>query len=139
MPRRQNGTRHATVRDFRDMELMFKLRDEANDDGWADTEALAVAMGFDEDGRRNVGIRLGWMKRYGMLQRDEQSGLWRLSNGGERVVEARVRASTARQLEALDDEAMVEVMANVTSRYRFADPMTAALLRREFEFGTRPR
>ena len=139
MPRRQNGTRHATVFDFRDLDVMMKLEDEANDEGWIETEALASAMGFDEDGLRNVGIRLGWMRRYGMVQRDAKSGLWRLSPGGLRVTKARVRAATARELEALDDEAMVEVMANVTHRYRFADAMTAALLRREFMFGTQPR
>lgn len=135
----KNGQRHATLYDFRDLDILMRLEDESNEDGWVETEALASALGFDEDGRRHVGIRLAWMKRYGMIQRDDRTGLWRLSPGGERVIRAKLRAATARELEALDDDAMIEVMANVTHRYRFADAMTATILRREFLFGTQPR
>lgn len=133
-----SAQRHATLYDFRDLDVMMKLRAEGNEDGWVETEALASAMGFDED-RRPVGSRLSWMKRYGMIERDEQSGLWRLSPGGERVTEARLRANQKRSIETLPDESMIEVMANVAHRYRFADAMTAALLRREFLYGTAPR
>jgi hypothetical protein len=136
---RANGTRHATLYDFRDLDLLMKLDAESDSDGWVETEALAAALGFDDDGVRNVGIRLGWMKRYGMIQRDERTGVWRLSPGGERVIEARLRAATKRELEKLDDESMIEVMANVAHRYRHADAMTATILRREFLFGTQRR
>ena len=74
-----------------------------------------------------------------MIERDEERGLWRLSPGGSRVVAAKVRAAGKRELEALPDEAFVEVMANVSHRYAHADRMTAHLLRREFMFGTQPR
>jgi hypothetical protein len=117
---------------------MLKLEQEADDEGWIETEYLANAMGFNGDHHRHVGIRLGWMRRYGMLERDEQKGLWRLTPGGQRVIAARLKAASQRQLEALPDESMVEVMANVAARYHFTDSMTAHLLRREFLFGTQP-
>jgi hypothetical protein len=88
---------------------------------------------------RNVGIRLGWMRRYGMVERDEERGLWRLSPGGQRVIQARLRAAAQRELEALPDEALVQAMQSVVSRYRFVDAMTATMLRREFMYGTQPR
>ena len=72
-----------------------------------------------------------------MLDFDHTRRLWRLTPGARRVTDARLRASQARTIEALPDEAMVEVMANVTSRYRLGDPVTAHLLRREFLFGTK--
>jgi hypothetical protein len=136
--RRQNG-RHATLYDFRDVELLLKIDDEADNEGWIETEALARALGFDEDEFRNVGTRLGWMRRYGMIERDAQTGVWRVSNGGKRVVEAKLRAATKRELEAIDDEALIDAMTSVLHRYRFADAMTATILRREFAYGTQPR
>lgn len=128
----------ASLYDFRDLDLMLKLDADANDEGWIETEYLAGALGLD-DGNRNVAMRLAWMRRYGMIERDEAKGLWRLSQGGRRVVEAKLRAAAKRDLETLPDEAMIEVMANVTHRYRFADAMTATMLRREFLFGTQRR
>jgi hypothetical protein len=139
MSRRSNGHTGATLYDFRDVDLMFKLTEESGDEGWLETEYLAGALGFNGDHLRNVGIRLGWMRRYGMVERDEERGLWRLSPGGQRVIQARLRAAAQRELEALPDEALVQAMQSVVSRYRFVDAMTATMLRREFMYGTQPR
>jgi len=134
----RNGTRrHATLYDFRDLDLMLKLAHEGDAEGWLDTEGLARSIGFEQ--AKDVTPRLSWMRRYGMLDFDQSKRMWRLTPGAERVMEARLRASQARTIEALPDEAMVEVMANVASRYHLADPMTAHLLRREFLFGTAAR
>ena len=136
MPRR-NGTRHATLYDFRDLDLMLKIEAEGNDEGWLDTENLARSLGFDEP--LKVTSRLSWMRRYGMLEFDDKHRLWRLTPGGHRVTQAKLRAGTASTIEQLPDEAMVEVMANIGSRYRLGEPMIGHLLRREFLYGTAPR
>jgi len=125
--------------DFRDLDVLQKIVHEGDDQGWIDTEHLARSMGLGDDHNRNVAIRLAWMRRYGMVVRDDAKGLWRLSRGGERVVSARLRAATVHELEALPEEAMVETMASVVSRYRLVDSMTATMLRREFLFGTQPK
>jgi hypothetical protein len=129
----------ATLYDFRDVDLMFKLAEESGDEGWLETEYLAGALGFNGDHVQNVGVRLGWMRRFGMVERDEERRLWRLSPGGQRVVQARLRAAAVRELEALPEEALIEAMSSVVQRYRFVDAMTAHLLRREFLFGTQPQ
>jgi hypothetical protein len=141
---RTNHRRHASMYDFRDLDLMLKIEDEASGDpeGWLETEELARALGFDDD-KFPIAQRLSWMRRYGMIEiRQNQPAhkpkQWRLSEGGLRVVKARVKAAQTRQLEALPEEAMIDVMANVTSRYHHASPMTAAMLRREFAYGTQP-
>jgi len=127
-------TRHpATVHDFRDLDLMLKIAAEG---GEAETWELTEAMGFGEQDRQGLAVRLTWMGRYGMVKRDPKTGLWSLTASGERVTEARVNAATRSRLESLNDENMVDVMAHVTSRYRHGDPMLADLLRREFIFGT---
>jgi len=126
--------------DFRDLDLMLKLADEGDEEGWVETRALASALGVDEGERiGGVGGRLGWMRRFGMVERDAQTGLWRLSAGGERVTRARLRAAASRSIEAVPDEALVDVMSHVTARYRLGDPLMATMLRREFQFGTSPR
>lgn len=135
----RNGTRrHATLYDFRDLDLMLKIEAEADPEGWIETAALAASLGFAED-IRPIGTRLGWMKHFGMLDRHKDQPAWRVTDGGLRVIQARLKAAQSRTIEQLPDEAMIEVMANVTSRYHHASPMTATMLRREFLYGTKPR
>jgi len=126
--------------DFRDLDLMLKIADEADDEGWVETRALAEALGVEEGEKvHGVGVRLGWMRKFGMLERDDERQLWRLSAGGDRVTRARLRAAATKQIESVPDEALVDVMAHVTARYRLGDPVMATMLRREFRFGTDPR
>lgn len=126
--------------DYRDLDLMLKIADEGDDEGWVATRALATALGAEEEEKvHGVGIRLAWMRRYGMLDFDEKKHLWRLSTGGERVTQARLRAAKATAIMAVPDESLVDVMAHVTTRYRLGDPLMATMLRREFLFGTSPR
>lgn len=130
----------ATLYDFRDMDLLLRLAHEGDNDGWAETEHLAHAMGFREDGgNRPMGMRMAWMRKYGMVEYSAEKRMWRLSRSGERVTEAHLRAAQEKTIKAVPDEALVDVMSHVTSRYMNGDPMIAHLLRREFLFGTRPR
>src|SRR4051794_26014168 len=104
---------HATLYDFRDADLMFKIADNTNGRG-VSSQALAELLGFDaEDGARPVGIRLAWMKRYGMVAYDDKEKLWTLTKGGMRVTEATLRAPELKVVETMPDEKMIEVMALV--------------------------
>ena len=129
----------ASLYDFRDLDLLQKIQAEADENGFVETEHLARSLGLGDSRNGNVGVRLAWMRRFGMLQKNEETGLWSLAPGGLRVVRAKVKAAAQRDIEELPDEAMVEVMANVAARYRFADATTAHLLRREFLYGTQRR
>jgi len=120
---------HATLYDFRDLDLLIKIRDF----GAVTSHELAEMIGVDQ-----TGSRLGWMTRFGMLDKNDD-GLWELSPGGLRVVQARLKASTANALDAVPDEAMVDVMAHVVSRFNHRDAMLGHMLRREFLYGTKPR
>ena len=127
----ESNGRGASLYEFRDLDLMHRIDAEER----ITTAELAEAIGLGADHNANVGSRLSWMRRYGMIKRDKD-GLWYLSGGGDRILQARLRAAAVQELQALPDEAMVETMASVVSRYRFFDQTTAAMLRREFMFGT---
>jgi hypothetical protein len=130
---------HATLYDFRDADLMFKIADNTNGKGISAPE-LAELIGFDaEDGARPIGIRLAWMKRYGMVAYDEKEHLWQLTKGGRRVTEAQILAPELKVVEKMPDEKMIEVMALVTSRFQRGETMLGHMLRREFAFGTQKR
>lgn len=130
---------HATLYDFRDIDLMMKIADET--ERRISSAELAEAVGLGENGgTQAMGRRLGWMRRYGFVTLDEKEHLWTLSAAGERFTAAHLRAAQLKALDEIDNDAMVSVMAHVTSRYRHSDPTTAYLLRREFLYGTtKPR
>jgi hypothetical protein len=127
----------ASLYDFRDLDLLLKLEAEGDSEGWVETERLANSLGFER--AQKVATRLNWMRHYGMLEFDRDRRLWRLTDGAGRVIHARLKASQQRTLEALPDEAMVEVMSAVTQRWQVGNGMLADLLRREFLFGTQRR
>src|SRR5262245_41050006 len=124
----------ATLYDFRDLELMWKIVEEQNGSRGVSTLDLADALGFDveETSGRPVGMRLAWMRKYGMVLFDERERLWRLSAGGQRVIDAHEKSREIEIFDELPDESMVDVMAHVTSRYRHGKSMIATMLRREF-------
>jgi hypothetical protein len=137
MARSRTSRSSASLYDFRDLDLMHKLA-EGGSDGMTSAE-LAESAGLDEDSAQAMVVRSSWMRRFGFFEFDEKRRLWRLSGSGERIIESHVKASTLSALEEVPDEAFVDVMAHVTSRYRHGDPITATLLRREFLYGTKRR
>jgi len=127
---------HATLYDFRDIDLMHKIAENTNGRGIVAGD-LAELIGLEaEDGSRPVGIRLSWMKRYGMVAYDPDNKLWKLSKSGGRIVESQLRAPQFRVIENLPDESMVEVMAMVTSRFQRGETVLGHMLRREFMYAT---
>jgi hypothetical protein len=138
MARRQLPT-GASLYDFRDLDIMYRLAEDQN--GGVDTYDLANMLGFDveEAGTRHVGTRMAWMRRYGMVAFNDNTRHWSLSRSGRRVVEANLRAPSLKAVEKMPDELMVEAMAHVTSRFQRGDTMLGHMLRREFAYGTKRR
>jgi hypothetical protein len=123
----------ATLYDFRDLDLLLRLAQ----DGGMSTKQMTEALGIDEP--RAVANRFAWMRRYGMVDLDEQHSSWSVSRAGKRVIQAKLKANEIAVVEKLPDETMVEVMAQVTSRYHRGEAMIAHMLRREFLYGTQKR
>jgi hypothetical protein len=122
-----------TLYDFRDLDLLLRL----SENGGASTKQMAEALGIDD--ARAVGSRFAWMRRYGMVDLDEKHSSWSVSAAGKRVISAKLKAGDLAVFKKLPDEAMVEAMAQVTSRYVAGQPMLAHMMRREFMYGTKRR
>lgn len=138
MAKRKQYAHHATLYDFRDLDIMYKIDEAANGAG-VDAHELSELLGFEAESKeahRSVGIRLAWMRRYGMVAYDESSKHWALSRSGRRVVQAQLKAPQLKVVKEMPDELMVETMAMVTSRFQRGDSMLGHMLRREFKYGT---
>ena len=123
------------LREFRDTDIMVKLHEL----GSVSSPELAKELGNEDEKRGNViGRRLGWMRRYGMVELDPKTRSWSVTEGGARVLESRRVAAAKKAIDALPAEELIEVMAHITSVYRHGDHMLAAMLRREFVYGTAP-
>lgn len=131
-----------TLYDFSDMEFLHVLLDLATADGWVTTTELAEALRLDvKHPNQNVGVRLGWLKRLGVVERDEEPHsetrwAWRLTEEGQAVMDARLRKREENLLEGLAPEMMVEITNYLTARYHRVGEATANLIRRQWLNGT---
>ena len=95
--------------EFTDIEFLHLLLDHGGEDGWISTEELADEIGLIGDHRnQNVGVRLGWMRRYGCVERNMQPGDphrldWRLTELGEQLIASGLRASQLRMFSDMDE------------------------------------
>jgi hypothetical protein len=71
-------TAHATLYDFRDIDLMVKMAAVGDELGRISATDLAGEAGLNTEngGPRSMGIRLAWMKRYGFVVYDDKEHLW---------------------------------------------------------------
>jgi len=133
MPRKYRE--HATQYDIRDLDIMFKIAE--NNGSGATAVDLADVLGFrPEEGAKNIGIRLAWMQRYGMVVFDDRDRTWGLSKSGRRITGAHLRAPELRVIEEMPDEKMVETMGLVLSRFQRGDSTLGHMLKREFNYTT---
>ena len=120
--------------DFLDEEFLALVADLADYEGWVSTHQIAEAIPIDT---RNVGSRLSWMKRYGVVERDPRPGSptrghWRLTEAGKAMVEARFSQTQEKTLAGVKDEQLWRLTSIVANRYEGVSEATANLIRRRF-------
>lgn len=73
-----------------DSELLGVIDDLADENGWTTTYDIRKQLGEtpEEVGHRTgVGPRLGWMRRYGWVERSPDTGMWRLTAMGHAILD----------------------------------------------------
>lgn len=115
------------------MELLFRVRDLADEDGWVTSPEVAEAIGLDHPHpSRCVSSRFAWLRRYGTMEREGRR--WRLSQAGVQLVEAVLRKQQRTVLEGMDDAQLFHAMRVMGTRYVEASVPSATLMRREWKY-----
>lgn len=150
-PEGQNGRQGAltglTVFDYSDRELLLIIIELCADTeaGYATSEQIAEALGVtSKHPKQSVGSRLAALRRIGAVQKDPEAAKtsvthWQVTAIGELVANGRLRASTERSLEAMDDGQVLLLMRILTRRYNGTNVTASQLLRREWMTGTKLR
>lgn len=129
------------LEEFSDLELLAALIEHADDEGQISSAELADALGLSglKHPRRNVAIRLSWLKRYGVLYRDETTQKWGLTPVGETLINGNLRAAERRLLEGLDQGKLYAVIREVSRSMVEAHDEAATMAARQWRHGMAQR
>jgi hypothetical protein len=94
-PRRDNGKGDPKALDLSiwgigDTELLAIVDDLADENGWTNSIDVRLQLGENvgvSSRRTGVGTRLGWMRRYGWLERSPDTGAWRITAMGHAILD----------------------------------------------------
>lgn len=129
--------RSMRLADFSDRELLALMQDVGDGDGSVSTADLATALDLKtKHPLTNVGVRLGYLRKIGMLERDTESQRWYMTPLGERFVHGHLTAAQRRALDAVRDEgsawAATESLASLLGG---ASEAQATMMRRQWQYG----
>jgi hypothetical protein len=132
---------HLTLYDYSDRELLNLMLDEGEpSDGWISVHDLALAIGIDaKRPGQHVGVRLGWMRRYGAVERMDGAPAWRPTPMGRALARGDLTEQQRDAIEGLTSEQMLTLTRSLTTRYRRVGDTAAHLMRREWQYGTHGR
>jgi hypothetical protein len=125
------------LNDVADREVLALIQDASDGDGQASTAAVAALIALDSKyPLTNVGVRLGYLRRIGMLERDSETMGWYLTPLGARFVRGKLTAAQQRALEALKDEGSAWAATESLSRLLGdASQAQATMMRRQWQHG----
>lgn len=123
--------------DVSDREVLALLRDVADADGTVSTLDIATAMDLEtKHPLSNVGVRLGYLRRIGLLARDPDTKRWYLTSVGSQFVAGRLSATQQRALESLKSEGAAWAATESLSRLlKDAGDSQATMMRRQWQHG----
>lgn len=129
--------RSMKLADVSDREVLALLRDVADGDGTVSTLDLATAMDLGtKHPLSNTGVRLAYLRRIGMVQRDPDTKRWYLTQLGSQYVAGRLSATQQRALESLRSEGAAWAATESLSRLlRDAGDSQATMMRRQWQHG----
>lgn len=139
-----------TIEDMSDREFLLVVIDQEEADGWADSLAVAKALGFEK--RRFAATRLSWLQRFGAVEReherDEHGNIrwhksgkpmhtqrWRLTEVGDALAYGTLDKRQQDRLNQFSDDQMLYITQWLTQRARAANPTVTKLMAREWRYG----
>jgi hypothetical protein len=140
---RRNG-RPSSLRleHFNDRDLLGILEDNRQADGW--THALDVAttcFGIHEEdpgikhASRCLGVRLSWLKRYGVVEKHpRERQLWRLTKAGRMVHEGTLTPAQVKAVQQLREGQLMHLTNLVGERSARSGQTVATMTRRAWMY-----
>lgn len=127
-----------TLWDYSDRELLMIVR-ELEHHGWASTEDVATTLGIVGDRpRSNVGTRLSWLKRFGVVDKHpREKKLWRVNDDGEMFLDGKLAPGFERFIDGAAPGQMLLQIRRVARHWRDAEASTMDMVRREWHRGTK--
>ena len=125
---------HLRLVDVSDIALLAVLERVGDEEGWASSVDVAGELALDAlYPARNVGSRLGWLRRYGAVERD--GGRWRMTAIGHRLYAAALDGEQLSVLDRLSRDDLLAVTHWLADRMPRVRREAASLIRREFKYG----
>ncbi len=122
---------------------------DASEGGYCSTYDVALqifgtAIDRDKDllihAMRCVGIRMAWMKRYGVVEKNEKKHKsWKLTPTGEALLDGTLGKTQESALEKVKDTQLLHLATAISERYVTADDIGATMMRRAWQYGTHRR
>lgn len=133
-----------TLEEFSDRELLFAFEEHADADGTITSRELADGLGFEptdslKHPQQNIAIRLSWLKRYGVVYRDADSGRWGLTQVGYRVLHGGLRARDTKALETLNEDALMAAVELMGRRMLTVNSESATMAQRQWRYSLAQR
>jgi hypothetical protein len=126
--------------DYSDRELLALVRDLQDEEGWTSTESLLNRLKLDhENPAQCVATRMGWMGRYGAVEKSDKGGKYRLSPIGEVMVSGKLTKTTEKVLDGIKPDQMLLVTRWLGERQRNSEDTAKSLIRREWTYSTASR
>jgi hypothetical protein len=125
--------------EFEDIELMFKVVDSADPEtGVATAQAIAENIGLDDkDPQRNVGARLAWLRRYGVV--DKNSKGWYVNEIGEQLMRGELTAAQKQAFAQLSQPRTLAAARRLSQVLAEAGPEAAVMMHRQWRYGLAQR
>lgn len=140
-PNRQERLTSLRLDELSDRELLHVILDLRDAAGVVTSGEIAERLDPDHPHPTNcVGIRLGWLRRYGAVAYapDGKPG-WVLTDVGERIATGGLRAAQQRMLDELGGEQGLDAAIALGGLYHRLGQTEATLLRRGWQYASSPK
>jgi hypothetical protein len=130
-----------TLEEFSDRELLFAFEEHADANGTISSRELSDGLSLSglKNPHMNVAIRLGWLKRYGIVYRDPDTGRWALTTAGTRLLHGGLRKRESSVLEGMEEHSLLAAMDLFGARIIGAGGEAATMASRQWRYAVAQR
>lgn len=139
---RSDGT--LRISEFSDREILAIMADLQNGSeevragdlalrvfGIRETESSAEIL---DHAARCVTARLTWMRRYGLVEKGEEKGMWSVSEAGRQLRFTSLGRALSSAVSNTPDSSLLELTHQISERMLRESDVPARAMRREFQF-----